>query len=727
MRYTLHLVVSRSMRLRLIAMTILISVAGSAWSAAASYGSNSRGTRIADEPKFDIAKKSFTLVLNTDNDRVTLEVSPSSIDKSKLTFKEKDNKGIATFDPQTLVVTAKTIGNTELTIAYSGDNPVTTQTVSVIVERRVKEIDLINPALQSGESLVLIQGREQPVEVLLRDRDKKEIKDATVRLTSDTKSVEVTKKDGKDILVAKSKGTATVKILAADKTGLEPGPEPKREIKVEVKEAIREIVVTPNQINAREAQEYPLSIELKGVDEGNYRVPARPFKWISSNTALVEVLPDGKLKVNVSPVELSAKERVTVTIYSDEGIAGTEPKTTVIVVVYPRGGSITFEAQTSIVNPGGGNTTIKAIVHDKNGTPNPSKTVTWSLVDETTANNYIALSAQGNTVTVTGLDKPEELPPAAAGSKPPKRATSFKIRATYQPPGEQPIVGEFLIRVVEGTTFSPLNVKLAIMDDQTAADLYGKVTANEYFITQVRIYNNLKNESNGKFIGASILAFSASIEVSVALEKKFDRKSGSVVANGRDDDKWQPLTDADLKGIMQPVGNGTSGNLPVDPPFKDLPCQSTTTYRPYTFEMMVNTVDRRDERSLRSRIFQGLNSAGTVFSFVTAVAQPGPNSDLPLGLEKYSNLFIPGLEKLWPSLKEAHRQNIVSQTMKTIEEVPFGSDLSRVLFLPKKPFRGLLQGRLVRISQICPYFFRVEVAVIEKGGKSTVTQGAPPQ
>jgi hypothetical protein len=733
MRHTVQLAVGRSKILRPLAVLVLILVAASAWSAAASYDSHSRGPRIEDQPKFDIAKKSFTLVLNTDNDHAKLEVSPPSIDKTKLTFKEKDDKGVVAFDPQTLVITAKLVGSTELTITYNGDNPATTQTVSVNVERRVQEIELVTPALQASESLVLVQGREQPVDVVLRDRDKKEIKDADVRLTSDKESVVIVgKKDGRDTIIAKKKGTATVKILASDKTGREPGSEPKREIKVEVQEAISKIVVTPDRINAREAQEYPLSIELKGVDDGTYRFPARSFKWKSSDTALVEVLTDGKLKVNVSPVELATNKRVTVTIFSDEGVAPTpEPSADVIVMVYPRGGFITFQAQTSIVPPGGGTTTITALVHNKNGDVDPSKTVTWSLLDEATASNYIALSAQGNKVTVTGLDKPDEPPPGVAGSKPPRRPTSFKIKATYQPPGpgEQPIVAEFLIRVVEGTTFSPLNVKLAIMDDQTAADLYGKVTANEYYITQVRIYNNLKNESNGKFIGASILAFSASIEVSVALEKKFDRKSSSVVANLQDDGQWHPITNVDLIGIMNPVAGqpGQAGNLPVDPPFKDLPCQSTTTYRPYTFEMMVNTVDRRDERSLRSRIFQGLNGVGTAFSFVTAVARPGTNSDLTTALEKYSNLFIPGIEKLWPSLKEAHRQNIVSQTMKTIEEVPFGSDLSRVLFLPKRPFRGILQGQLVRISQICPYFFRVEVAIIEKGGKATVTQGAPQQ
>ena len=38
-------------------------------------------------------------------------------------------------------------------------------------------------------------------------------------------------------------------------------------------------------------------------------------------------------------------------------------------------------------------------------------------------------------------------------------------------------------------------------------------------------------------------------------------------------------------------------------------------------------------------------------SFVTSVAVPGPRSDIPLGLEKYSNLLIPGVQKLLPTFE----------------------------------------------------------------------------
>ena len=77
--------------------------------------------------------------------------------------------------------------------------------------------------------------------------------------------------------------------------------------------------------------------------------------------------------------------------------------------------------------------------------------------------------------------------------------------------------------------------------------------------------------------------------------------------------------------------------------------------------------------------------------------------------------MIPGLEKLFPNLKELHRQNIVSQAMKPIEEIPFGSDITRVIFVPKKSIEGLIIGHKSRISQICPFYFKVKVAIVTKG------------
>jgi hypothetical protein len=60
--------------------------------------------------------------------------------------------------------------------------------------------------------------------------------------------------------------------------------------------------------------------------------------------------------------------------------------------------------------------------------------------------------------------------------------------------------------------------------------------------------------------------------------------------------------------------------------------------------------------------------------------------------------------------------------MKPIEEIPYGSDITRVIFIPKKPFRGLIRGHETRISEICPFFLKIEVAVIQNA--TTVQQGS---
>ncbi len=212
-----------------------------------------------------------------------------------------------------------------------------------------------------------------------------------------------------------------------------------------------------------------------------------------------------------------------------------------------------------------------------------------------------------------------------------------------------------------------------------------------------------------------------------------------------DDGKWHPVTRVDLDRIAPMPVDILESNLFEDIPLSieeafragplpapasqmveelpqpEPPCTGAIKYRPLTFEMMVNTVDRRDNRSTRSIVFKILEGIGMSTSFVTSIAVPSKGSDLPLGLEKYRNLFLPGIDKLFPSLKEQQRQNIVSQAMKEIEEIPFGSDVTRVIFIPKKSIRGLIRGHESRISEVCPFYFSIEVAIIQKG--RTVEQG----
>jgi hypothetical protein len=102
---------------------------------------------------------------------------------------------------------------------------------------------------------------------------------------------------------------------------------------------------------------------------------------------------------------------------------------------------------------------------------------------------------------------------------------------------------------------------------------------------------------------------------------------------------------------------------------------------------------------------------------VTAIAVPGPSSDLPLGLDKFRNLLIPSFERLFPSMREVQRQNIISMAMRPLEEVPFGSDITRVVFFPKKPIKGAIPSTEIRIAGISISDSCAEVAVVKKNGQ----------
>jgi len=543
----------------------------------------------------------------------------------------------------------------------------------------------------------------------------------------------------------------------------------------------------------------------------------------------------------------------------------------------------------------GGRLNIEARVKNKQGNE-LNQTVTFSLPEpQAKSGLWVTLSQSGNKATLSWRDPTEAEVRAANNNELVRRPTQMVVKAKAGA-GVEEITGEVTIYMGEVSKFTKLKVKLNQMDERTASDLYGTVMAKEYYVMSVRLFNNLKDEESQEYIGSSILAYSASIEMAVQLEKKFDGKTGSAFKNvikgdaakaiadkrskaagdlaltqaenditfardaqaelqrvadaereavrkaydlygqverqldvvedlrGRaeaasgaertrlvqqeaeaareharlnglfeqaraaaeqayeatfrvreniarqaylrrpitqtlqgvsdpdtaiDDGKWHLVTRADLERIapqprpaepsrglfprprpLEPFSlsesvsgprSRTDAPSPEEPP--DPPCAGVVTYRPFTFEMMVNTVDRRDGRSLRSKVFKVLDFVGISTSYVTSVAVPGNSSDLPLGLEKYRNLLLPSLDRLVPNYKEQQRQNIVSQAMKEIEEIPFGSDITRVIFIPKKTIRGIIRGHETRISEICPFYFSIDVAIIQKG-RETVTAGS---
>ncbi|HVF30643.1 MAG TPA: hypothetical protein VNA22_06710, partial [Pyrinomonadaceae bacterium] len=138
-------------------------------------------------------------------------------------------------------------------------------------------------------------------------------------------------------------------------------------------------------------------------------------------------------------------------------------------------------------------------------------------------------------------------------------------------------------------------------------------------------------------------------------------------------------------------------------------------FRPYLYQVVANTHDRRDERSLRSRIFLGANVVASGTSFFTSFLTLGPGSDLPLALDKYQNLLLPAMGKLYPSMKEVYRQNIVSEVLPPLVDLPYGSDVSKHVFFPKKEIDGILPGHYVRIVSVSSHLIESRVGIVHKG------------
>jgi len=155
-------------------------------------------------------------------------------------------------------------------------------------------------------------------------------------------------------------------------------------------------------------------------------------------------------------------------------------------------------------------------------------------------------------------------------------------------------------------------------------------------------------------------------------------------------------------------------------------------YRPYSYELIDRTIDTRNGNNPLPLFFKVLHTAATIGSFATAIGRFDRNGTAERVLDKFTNLLVPGLEKLNPDQKDLLRQNTTSMMMKQIEEIPFGSNISRILFFPRKAFGGYFIGHRTRIAGIDTGYFAVDVALIENkevsqtGDKATSGQDVSP-
>lgn len=132
-------------------------------------------------------------------------------------------------------------------------------------------------------------------------------------------------------------------------------------------------------------------------------------------------------------------------------------------------------------------------------------------------------------------------------------AESFKIKGTLragdlevETPDESGFFGEAKLRVLRVEGFRNVNVQLVPMDDKMVEHLYGVQTRRQFYVYQVRINNNLLNQS-GEPAQKSIVAYSASLGTGVTLEKwaKDARQRAKDPSTTVENGGWNPVTVTD--------------------------------------------------------------------------------------------------------------------------------------------------------------------------------------
>lgn len=143
-------------------------------------------------------------------------------------------------------------------------------------------------------------------------------------------------------------------------------------------------------------------------------------------------------------------------------------------------------------------------------------------------------------------------------------------------------------------------------------------------------------------------------------------------------------------------------------------------YRPYCKDIMTALFESRKDTNSRARAGRLVSVLATVGTSYATIAGLDKSPTVAASIAAFNGVLIPGLEKYWPDLRAAQRQNILNLAMRELEEVPFGSDISRIIFIPRKPFTGFLREYSTRIGEVHTSYFKVRVAVIAPGSSTTI-------
>lgn len=562
-----------------------------------------------------------------------------------------------------------------------------TVAVSVTVSDKTLPLQVtVQPLFAPGDTLPFTPALPDTLELKRNETKTFLVTTGTILQSSDLKPGStdehfvLTSFDGQQLTIrAMDRGTAQVTIGNTDRVNL-------KTIGISVKEAPQNVRVSPSELTIdKDAAEADLfaSVSLIGLNSKDVTTEIKnDLTLLSDNQQVLQVNPANKKVKGLKKGDTQLK-----LVASDGTIIGP-----LIVHVTVKPTDADFTSEVGFILKPNQSTNITAVLKNGDDVADLATVTKWDYVDDESKLRVVFAPSGQNMIRVTAL-------PGTDSGK-------AKLKALFN--GAWHDLPEITIQTFIVTDFKPLQVRFDMVDQQTGRDLFGKKATDDFHIAKIRLFNKLRDSSN---IGNSILVYGESLEVNIALEIK------------RENGKWETLKSGEYKDYFGNTNEDPPDNSDPNVPKPFFPCTRThqpdfiARYRPLTFEMVANTHDRRDDRSTRSRILLGMNSASSLVSFITAIAVPGPGSDLPLGLDKFRNLLIPSFERLYPNMRELQRQNILSMAMRQLEEVPFGSDITRIVFFPKKPIKGVVPGILIRIAGVSISDSCAEVAIIKKNGQ----------
>ena len=142
--------------------------------------------------------------------------------------------------------------------------------------------------------------------------------------------------------------------------------------------------------------------------------------------------------------------------------------------------------------------------------------------------------------------------------------------------------------------------------------------------------------------------------------------------------------------------------------------RATLRYRPYSNDIVMGVQDFFIDHGSRATSFRIAYGLADLLAGLSVVYPSRFGDKGQTAVNAANGILLPVLERVFPDRSSVYRANLAGMTMRPLEEIPFGGEVTKILMFPKQNIGGMIPGMLVRISAIDCRDFDVQVGVVEK-------------